>query len=81
MPMKKKIPYKSGVAASEIVSEKYRPEWQYKDIMAFYTVPKHRPTKRMISVTNTTDSSNQSESQSSPDPCLDSVYVSQPSCK
>lgn len=37
-----KIAFKSGASADEMTGEPYRPEWQYHDVMAFYTPPSLR---------------------------------------
>lgn len=79
----KKIPFKSGASADDsIVEEKYRSDWQYKDIMSFYTPPKKRNTSSTISIANTSASMSESVASAS-DSNLDdsfSVYVSNQIC-
>lgn len=46
-------PYKSGAAAdSEEVQKKYKEEWQFADIMSFYTPPALKKAEKLVSIWN-----------------------------
>lgn len=48
----RKIECKSGASADEMTSETYRSEWQYRDVMAFYTPPSLRGGSDSIDLMN-----------------------------
>lgn len=47
-----KIGFKSGASADEMAIERYRPGWQYHDVMAFYTPPSLRGGSDSFDLTN-----------------------------
>lgn len=59
-----KLPYKSGASADdEAVQKKYKEDWPFAEVMAFYTPPSLKKQEKLVSLYNRPSTSKASETE------------------